>query len=214
MVQHGTTPPDDAPARRGRTTGTVALVAALGLSVALGLAACTPSSGSSSKDSGSGTWEVGTCGGPDSANGPDSYRRLDCDSHGATFKALEIAPAGILPGSIQCPAGTDLMIRVSVSYGSSSKDKKNSGIPTHTVCGRNLSGDHPGDPGAGGGQLVKGDCISASAQEVACSSAGSSAFKVLDLVKEKEQCPAGTTEPMELTLSVGRPYDVICTSAA
>lgn len=214
MVQHGTAPSDDTPGGRGRARGTVALVAALGLSVALGLAACTPSSsGSSSKDSGSGSWEIGTCGGPDPAGGADSYRRLDCGDHGATFKALEIAAAGILPGSIQCPAGTDLMIRVSVSYGSSKDKKKTSGIPTQTVCGRNLSGDHPGDPGAGGGQLVKGDCISSTAQEVACSSAGSGAFKVLDLVKEKEQCPAGTTEPMELTLSIGRPYDVICTSS-
>ncbi|MFJ8159732.1 hypothetical protein ACIRBY_02250 [Streptomyces sp. NPDC096136] len=192
------------------------LVAALGLGLAL-TAACGggdgPSGSSSSSKGRSGSWQVGDCGGPDPKQAPDGYRPLGCDEAGATFKALEIAPAGILPGSVRCPAGTDLMIRVSVSYGSSAKDgSKGGGIPTHTVCGRNLSGDHPGDAGAGGGQLVKGDCVSSSAQEVACASAGRDAFTVLDLVEEKGQCPAGTTEPMELTLSIGRPYDVICTA--
>ncbi|MEU8466048.1 hypothetical protein [Streptomyces sp. NPDC029003] len=205
MVQHGTTPGDAPGHRRERgVPGAVALASVLALSAALALSGCSPSSGSSSKDSGS--WEVGTCGGPDPANAPDGYRRFDCGDSKATFKALEIGAAGILAGSVQCPAGTDVMIRVSVSYGKNS----HGGIPTSTVCGRNLSGSHPGDAGAGGGQLVKGDCVSASAQEVACSSAGSGGFRVLDLVKEKGQCPAGTTEPMELTLSVGRPYDVIC----
>ncbi|MFD8146887.1 hypothetical protein [Streptomyces sp. NPDC059708] len=197
------------------------LVAAFGLSLAL-TAACggkdtgsgsSSSSSSKSSSKGGGSWQVGDCGGPDPKQAPDGYRAMGCDEAGATFKALEVTSAGILPGSIQCPAGTDLMIRVSVSYGTSKDKSKGGGIPTHTVCGRNLSGDHPGDAGAGGGQLVKGDCVSSSAQEVACATAGG-AFKVLDLVKEKGQCPPGTTEPMELTLSIGRPYDVICAAPA
>ncbi|MCX5192586.1 hypothetical protein OOK31_01550 [Streptomyces sp. NBC_00249] len=214
MVQHGTTPPPGTPRRRtANTVAAVVLLAVLGLCVAL--AVVFDDKGSSSSDSKgggkSGSWQTGDCGGPDPKAAPDGYRALDCSDSAATFKALEVTSAGILPGSIQCPAGTDVMIRVSVSYGSSGKDKnKGGGIPTHTVCGRNLSGDHPGDAGAGGGQLVKGDCVSSTAQEVACASAGSGAVKVLDLVKEKEQCPSGTTEPMELTLSIGRPYDVIC----
>ncbi|MCX5380610.1 hypothetical protein [Streptomyces sp. NBC_00091] len=212
-----TRPPASGPG--GRAAGRIALAAVIGLCVAL-TAACdakgpSSSGSSSSKDKG-GSWQAGDCGGPDPDDKPDGYRAFDCGDSKATFKALEIAAAGILPGSIQCPAGTDLMIRVSVSYGSAAKDKNKGGggIPTQTVCGRNLSGDHPGDAGAGGGQLVKGDCISSSAQEVACASAGADAFKVLDLVKEKEQCPSGTTEPMELTMSIGRPYDVICGGAA
>ncbi|MFH7595614.1 hypothetical protein WDV06_11005 [Streptomyces racemochromogenes] len=207
MFQHGST--------RRPAARRAGLVAALGLSLAL-TAACggkdAPSGSSSSSKGRSGSWKAGDCGGPDPKQAPDGYRAFGCDEPGATFKALEVTSAGILPGSVQCPAGTDLMIRVSVSYGTSKDASKGGGIPTHTVCGRNLSGDHPGDAGAGGGQLVKGDCVSSSAQEVACASAGRDAFKVLDLVKEKAQCPAGTSEPMELTLSIGRPYDVICTA--
>ncbi|MFF5448100.1 hypothetical protein [Streptomyces sp. NPDC012888] len=177
-------------------------------SVAARPSAKTPEPGDpeSSSDTSS-SWKVGDCGGPDPKRQPDGYRPLKCSDSGATFKAIDIKDASILPGSIQCPAGTDLMIQVSISYGSSGKG---SGIPTNTVCGRNLSGDHPGDAGAGGGQLVKGDCIDSQAQEVACASGGSGTYKVLGLVKDKGECPAGTTEPMQLTIAVGRPYDVIC----
>ncbi|MFI7233706.1 hypothetical protein [Streptomyces cyaneofuscatus] len=167
------------------------------------------SSPSSASDGKGGSWKVGDCGGPDPENKPDGYRAYDCDESGATFKALEIKSASIMPNAIQCPAGTDLIIQVSRVFGSGD-NKKSSGIPTNTVCGRNLTGDHPGDAGAGGGQLVKGDCITSTAKEVACASAGPDAFKVLDLVEEKEECPAATTEPMQLMMAMGRPYNVIC----
>lgn len=167
------------------------------------------SSPSSASDGKGGSWEIGDCGGPDPENKPDGYRAFDCDESGATFKALEIKSASIMPNAIQCPAGTDLIIQVSRVFGSGD-DKKGGGIPTNTVCGRNLSGEHPGDAGAGGGQLVEGDCVSATAKEIACASAGSDAFKVLGLVKEKEECPAATTEPIQLMMAMGRPYDVIC----
>ncbi|MEJ8643836.1 hypothetical protein WKI68_25655 [Streptomyces sp. MS1.HAVA.3] len=81
------------------------------------------------------------------------------------------------------------MIEVSISYSGG----KSSGIPTNTVCGRNLSNDHPGDAGAGGVQLVKGDCVTDQAKEVACG--GSGAQKVLGLVKTESECPSGTTDP-------------------
>lgn len=169
----------------------------------------SPSSGSSSASDGKGgSWEVGDCGGPDPDNKPDGYRAFGCDDSGATFEALEIKSASILPNAIQCPAGTDLIIQVSRVFGSD--DKKGGGIPTNTVCGRNLTGEHPGDAGAGGGQLVAGDCVTSTAKEVACASAGSDAFKVLGLVKKKEECPAATTEPMQLMMTMGRPYEVIC----
>ncbi|MCY0931950.1 hypothetical protein OTB20_38410 [Streptomyces sp. H27-H1] len=164
-----------------------------------------PGNPESSSDTSS-TWAVGDCGGPDPDNPPDGYRPQKCSASGATFKAIDIKDASILPGAIQCPPGTDLMIQVSISYGSA----KSGGLPTNTVCGRNLTGEHPGDAGAGGGQLVQGDCVTDQAQEVPCASGGSGAYKVLGLVKTKAECPAGTTEPMRLTMAVGRPYDVIC----
>lgn len=164
-----------------------------------------PGNPESSSDTSS-SWKVGDCGGPDPDNKPDGYRPQKCTASGATFKAIDIKDASLFPGSIQCPPGTDLMIEVSISYGGGKK----SGIPTNTVCGRNLSDDHPGDAGAGGGQLVKGDCVTDQAQEVPCATGGSGTYKVLGLVKTKSECPAGTTEPMELTIAVGRPYDVIC----
>ncbi|MFJ6444241.1 hypothetical protein [Streptomyces sp. NPDC091649] len=168
-----------------------------------------PSSSSSASDGKGGSWEIGDCGGPDPDDKPDGYRAFDCDESGATFEALEVKSASILPNAIQCPAGTDLIIQVSRVFGSGD-GKKGSGIPTNTVCGRNLSGEHPGDAGAGGGQLVEGDCVSASAREIACASAGPGAFKVLGLVKEKTDCPGATTEPMQLMMALGRPYSVIC----
>ncbi|MFD6227209.1 hypothetical protein ACFWFZ_10040 [Streptomyces sp. NPDC060232] len=163
-----------------------------------------PGSPESSSDTSS-AWKVGDCGGPDPSKGADAYKRTSCSDSGATFKAIDIKEASILPGSIQCPPGTDVMIEVSISYNGG----KSSGIPTNTVCGRNVSNDHPGDAGAGGGQLVKGDCVTSQAKEVSCGSSG--ALKVLGLVKTKEECPSGTTDPIRLTISIGRPYDVICT---
>ncbi|MFH9608082.1 hypothetical protein [Streptomyces sp. NPDC017448] len=167
------------------------------------------SSASSASDGKGGSWEIGDCGGPDPENKPDGYRAFDCDESGATFKALEVKSASIMPNAIQCPAGTDLIIQVSRVFGSGD-GKKGGGIPTNTVCGRNLIGDHPGDAGAGGGQLVEGDCVSATAKEIVCASAGASDFKVLGLVDKKTECPAATTEPMQLMMALGRPYNVIC----
>ncbi|MFD3326205.1 hypothetical protein ACFWSF_15150 [Streptomyces sp. NPDC058611] len=223
------TPPQPAPRRR--SGGTVATVIVLAVIIVGGYfalqtireddgkpsgsasAPASPSAKPTAKDPGSpesssdtsSAWKVGDCGGPDPAKAPDGYKRQDCSASGASFKAIDIKEASILPGSIQCPPGTDLMIQVSISYGGG----KSSGIPTNTVCGRNLSNDHPGDAGAGGGQLVKGDCVTSQAKEVACG--GSGAQKVLGLVKEQSECPSGTTDPIKLTMGIGRPYDVICT---
>ncbi|MFC5026937.1 hypothetical protein ACFPM3_32845 [Streptomyces coeruleoprunus] len=199
-----------APARR--SSGCLSSLVALAVVLGIGYGASrffeddktTPAP---SKGGTASSWAVGDCGGPDPGDRPDGYKAFDCDDPGATFKALDVQSASILPDAVQCPPGTDLIIQVKVSFGGDAKD---SGIPSKTVCGRNLSGEHPGDPGAGGGQLVKGDCVTSTAQEVACASGGSDRYKVLGLVKDKEQCPAGTTEPMELTLAIGRPYDVIC----
>lgn len=169
------------------------------------------SSSSSSSDGKPDDWKAGDCGGPNPEGSADSYKAFDCDDPGATFKALKIMDASILPDAVQCPAGTDLIVQVSITFGSSDSG---GGIPSSTVCGRNLSGDHPGDAGAGGGQLVKGDCIDDTAKEIACTQAGAADYKVLDLVKTEAECPSATTDPLRLTLALGRPYDVICATKA
>ncbi|GGT88397.1 hypothetical protein [Streptomyces violascens] len=217
MVDPGSTLP---PNQRRRNGGCLPALVVLVVILGLGFGASKlfgddhkKSSSSSSSSSGShdsGEWKVGDCGGPDPDDKPNGYKAFGCGDAGATFKALDIQPASFMPDSIQCPAGTDLIIQVSVSYGSSKS--KGGGIPSKTVCGRNISADHPGDAGAGGGQLVKGDCVTSTAKEVPCASGGSDTYKVLDLTKETAQCPTGTTEPMRLTMAIGRPYDVICTA--
>ncbi|WP_369695868.1 hypothetical protein [Streptomyces abyssomicinicus] len=213
-------PPQQPATAPSRAKGCLSSLVSLGVVIALGFGASqlfkdddtgTSSSSTGATDSAddqkSRSWEKGDCGGPDPEKGSDSYTMFDCDESGATFKALEIMDGSIMPESIQCPAGTDLIIEVSISYGGSDAA---GGIPSETVCGRNLSDDHPGDAGAGGGQLVEGDCVDNQAQEIACSGAGGTDYKVLGLVKTKDKCPAGTTEPMELMFAIGRPYDVIC----
>ncbi|MCX4865384.1 hypothetical protein OG571_23840 [Streptomyces sp. NBC_01369] len=180
------------------------------LALALVLAAATACSKSSDDGSHEAKdWKVGDCAGPDSSK-KDAYQPLDCDDSKATLKALEIKDGAIFSDSIQCPAGTDAIISVKVSFGSGDAS---TGIPSKTICGRNLSGDHPGDAGAGGGQLVKGDCVDDKAKEVACGSGGSGVTKVLDLTKTAKECPVGS-KPLELFPSPGRPYDAICTGKA
>ncbi|MFI6640280.1 hypothetical protein [Streptomyces sp. NPDC050504] len=213
-MAHPGTPPRPAQRRGGCLQALVVLAVVLGLgygaSVLFGDGKGSKGSSASKDGSGStGAWKVGDCGGPDPDDAPDGFRKIGCEDSTASFKALEIQPGSMLPDSVQCPAGTDLIIKVSVSYGSGDK-KTGGGIPTSTVCGRNLAAPHPGDAGEGGGQLVVGDCVSSTAQEVKCASAGGSDFKVLALAKSEATCPSGTTEPMKLTMAIGRPYDVIC----
>ncbi|MEU6374226.1 hypothetical protein [Streptomyces sp. NPDC046909] len=224
-VQDG---PQDPPPRKqpGCLRGLTALVVFIGIIYAIwwftggkdddeASSSSSPSvSASDTADGGgsSGEWQVGDCGGPDPDRAPDGYRQLGCGDSGATFKALKIMDGSILPAAVQCPAGTDLVIEVSMNFGPD--DDTTRGIPTDTVCGRNLSGGHPGDAGAGGGQLVTGDCVDAQAQEIACDRAGSGDFKVTGLVDAgSARCPSGTTDPIRLTIVVGRPYDTICGKA-
>ncbi|MFD7530225.1 hypothetical protein ACFV8E_21945 [Streptomyces sp. NPDC059849] len=180
------------------------------LALALVLAAATACSKSSEDGSHEAKdWKVGDCAGPDSSK-KDAYQPLDCGDSKATLKALEIKDGSMFADSVQCPAGTDAIISVKVSFGSG---EASAGIPSKTICGRNLKGDHPGDAGAGGGQLVKGDCVDDQAKEVACGSGGSGVTKVLDLTKTAKECPVGS-KPLELFPSPGRPYDAICTGKA
>lgn len=148
------TQPGSTPTRPRRGAGCLQSLLVLAVILGLGYGASkifgddsskkSSKSSSSASDGQGGSWEIGDCGGPDPENKPDGYRAFDCDESGATFKALKIEDASFLPDAIQCPAGTDLIIQVSRVFGSGD-DKKGGGIPTNTVCGRNLTGDHPGD---------------------------------------------------------------------
>lgn len=194
--------------RSSRTALLGCAKAVLALALVLGAAtACGQSSDSGShkaKD-----WKVGDCAGPDHSESKDGYQAMDCDDSKATIKALVIKDGAVFADSIQCPAGTDAIISVKVAIGTSDAS---AGIPSKTICGRNLSGDHPGDAGAGGGQLVKGDCVDDQAKEVPCGSGGSGVSKVLALTKTAKECPAGTDDPLDLFPSPGRPYNTICTT--
>ncbi|WP_329229295.1 MULTISPECIES: hypothetical protein [unclassified Streptomyces] len=228
MTVHGSTRP-----RNGRTGGAISpsprgartalrncAKGVLVLTLALGATtACGPfsDSGSGSSKRGGGSsgggshaakdWKVGDCAGPDTSESKDGFQPLDCDDPKATIKALEVKDGEMFAGAVECPAGTDEIISVKVSFGGDAS----AGLPSKTICGRNLSDDHPGDAGAGGGQLVVGDCVDDQAKEVACASGGS---KVLALTKTAEECPAAADNPIELFPSPGRPYDAICTSKA
>ncbi|MGW2847746.1 LppU/SCO3897 family protein [Streptomyces sp. NPDC001274] len=195
-----------APRRRSRTALLNGSKAVLAVALVLG-AASACDKGTSDGTHAAKDWKVGDCAGPDSS-AKDAYQPLDCGDSKATIKALEVKDGAVFADSIQCPAGTDEIISVKVSFGSG--DAKG-GIPSKTICGRNLAGEHPGDAGAGGGQLVKGDCVTDQAKEVPCAGGGGS--KVLDLTKKAEDCPSGST-PLELFPSPGRPYDAICTGKA
>lgn len=213
MIVHGSRRPQDgsrsstgSSLRRSSGAGVRAVLL---LALVLGVTtACNDSSGSGDQEARE--WKVGDCAGPDSGKSKDSFRSLDCDDPKATIKALAVTDGSFFAGAVECPAGTDEIISVKVAIGSG--DASN-GLPSKTICGRNLSGDHPGDAGAGGGQLVVGDCVDDTAKEVACSGGGSTVSKVVALTKTAEECPAGA-DPIELFPSPGRPYDAICTSKA
>ncbi|MFE2018945.1 hypothetical protein ACFW9O_13005 [Streptomyces sp. NPDC059499] len=213
MSVHGSTRPRSsgrsstgASSRRGPRTGVRAVLL---LALVLGATtACSESSGGG--DQKAREWKVGDCAGPAGGGAKDSFQSLDCDDPKATIKALAVTDGSFFAGAVECPAGTDEIISVKVAIGSG--DASN-GLPSKTICGRNLSGDHPGDAGAGGGQLVVGDCVDDTAKEVACGAGGSGASKVVALTKTAEECPAGA-DPMDLFPSPGRPYDTICTSKA
>ncbi|MBM7438889.1 hypothetical protein [Streptomyces sp. HB132] len=213
----------DSPSPRGARTvlrncakGVLLLTLALGATTACGPFSDSGSGSSKSRGGSSNggggqqakDWKVGDCAGPDTSESKDGYQALDCDDPKATIKALEVKDGEIFAGAVECPAGTDMIISVKVSFGGNASS---AGIPSKTVCGRNLSDDHPGDAGAGGGQLVVGDCVDDQAKEVACASGGN---KVLALTKTAEECPAKADNPIELFPSPGRPYNAICTSKA
>ncbi|MER6235091.1 hypothetical protein ABT185_03270 [Streptomyces clavifer] len=219
MITHGSTRPrisgtgstGESSRLRARTVLSVGSRTAVLLALVLAAAtACGPTSSSGGSKQAK-EWKAGDCAGPDTSKSEDGFQALDCDDPKATLKALEVQDGAVFAQSVQCPAGTDEIISVKVSFGG---DASTGGIPSKTVCGRNLSGEHPGDAGAGGGQLVVGDCVDDRAKEIACAGASGAVNKVLALTKTAEECPAAANSPIDLFPSPGRPYDTICASAA
>src|SRR6478609_4327958 len=176
MIVHGSTGPGNS--RPGRTVppsprgarsalrncakGVLVLTLALGATTACGPFSDSGSGSSKNRDGSSDggsrqseDWKAGDCAGPDTSRSKDGFQALDCDDPKATIKALEVKDGEIFAGAVECPAGTDEIISVKVSFGGDAS----AGLPSKTICGRNLSDDHPGDAGAGGGQLVVGDCV-------------------------------------------------------
>ncbi|MFE9911370.1 hypothetical protein [Streptomyces clavifer] len=219
MITHGSTRPrisgtgstGESSRLRARTVLSAGSRTAVLLAPVLAVAtACGPTSSSGGSKQAK-EWKAGDCAGPDTSKSEDGFQALDCDDPKATLKALEVQDGAVFAQSVQCPAGTDEIISVKVSFGG---DASTGGIPSKTVCGRNLSGEHPGDAGAGGGQLVVGDCVDDGAKEIACAGASGAVNKVLALTKTAEECPAAANSPIDLFPSPGRPYDTICASAA
>ncbi|PUB29888.1 hypothetical protein C8K30_102265 [Promicromonospora sp. AC04] len=190
----------------GRSTGrrdwiwsVVAFLVAAGVIVAVAVHFFGPDSGDEETAA---TWAVDACAGPDSTGGDTeaeggTYRPLLCDDPDATVTILDIQDA-VSVEQLHCPAGTDVVFQ---------KDGQ-AGGETQAVCARNLSEDHPGDPGMGGGQLMTGDCVDKDGAELACSSDG--AHKVTGLIVGTAKCPEGSSDKLELGFDAARSYETIC----
>lgn len=145
-------------------------------------------------------WAVDSCAGPDPTSGEDdAYRPLACDDPQATVTILDIQDA-VSTAQAHCPGGTDVVFQ---------KDGQ-AGGETQSVCARNLSDDHPGDPGRGGGQLVVGDCVDGDGAEVPCGEGGRT---VTGLLMGGAECPDGTADELELGFDPYRSYETICLAA-
>ncbi|MFC6506878.1 hypothetical protein ACFQBY_06200 [Promicromonospora citrea] len=145
-------------------------------------------------------WAVDSCAGPDPTSGDDdAYRPLACDDSQATVTILDIQDA-VSTAQAHCPGGTDVVFQ---------KDGQ-AGGETQSVCARNLSDDHPGDTGRGGGQLVVGDCVDGDGAEVPCGDGGR---KVTGLLMGGAECPDGTTDELALGFDPYRSYETICLAA-
>lgn len=127
-------------------------------------------------------WHAGGCLHRLSSAAPDdpsSFNVAGCKGDGADVRIIEML-RGASARPADCPADTDEVAH-------SGDD------PSTSACVRRLDGDHPGDPGKGGGVVRDGDCWSETAPgEVACSAAGWTA-RVVGRAANKDQCPAGRT---------------------
>ncbi|WP_149259166.1 hypothetical protein [Actinomadura sp. K4S16] len=125
--------------------------------------------------------------------------RVSCDDAKAKAKVLKVvgkreASAFQFGARAEpdCPAGTDGFTNVR-----GKKDDKT----YYEACVRNVKGSHPGDPGAGGGFLAAGDCVSSGSvgfgKEQPCSKPDWYG-KVVARVATEKSCPSKTLETMKM----------------
>jgi hypothetical protein len=107
--------------------------------------------------------EVGECAAAVEGT-PWQYVYRPCEDGRATVRLTQTLTSPP-PAGTRCPDGTDTVAQVTQDAGSA-------GGAGALWCLRNLSAPHPGEPGAGGGQLMVGDCLgtasNGSSVEVPC----------------------------------------------
>lgn len=197
-----TSSPGTPPSRRRRVPGQLAgTLIAIGVVLLLSLVARSGTGGN-----GQGGLGVGRCVRHQpkygvkvaSCSSPEAYARITTLVHDGVFSVDQLYG--------KCPADSD----------SAASDVFNN----QTVCLRNLRLPHPGDPGAGGGLLVAGDCIDAPASglgpvtevnqgvgtgfggaERPCSSSKAYA-SVLARAPSTSACPANALEAVRLSAQI------------
>jgi hypothetical protein len=160
----------------------------------------------------------GGCAMPESDSAHTDYVGVPCDDPRATVLVLDVTdPVESGPGEPRCPLGTDRLIEIytpPLSQASPSPQRSDDEAgeePTEEPqvtdigCVRNLYPPHPGDPGAGEGQLVAGDCgyLTGDRMVAEAPCAGEAddpkpRFQVLGIYADPIDCPEGTTEKYKM----------------
>lgn len=175
------------------------------------------------------------CAAPLTDDPETDYVGVRCDDPDATLLVLDVVSPVEPPGRPGCPFGTDQMLPIfspplleaSPEVDEEEEAEVEEPEITGILCARNLYPPHPGDPGAGGGLLVAGDCAALihdiEVVETPCDGSGDhpAELKVLAIVTNSDDCPDGTVEGQEATgavypmwteLEPGEPgYEAICT---
>ena len=165
---------------------------------------------------------------------PTDYVGVRCDDPAATLFILDVVRPVEPPGRPSCPFGTDFLIELySPPISEVTEEPAEDGeepeepVVDRILCARALYPPHPGDPGAGGGQVVAGDCVAVTDDETVtetpCDGSGDhpAEMKILAVVNHPDKCPDGTVEGQEATANVyplwvelepGAPgYEAVCT---
>lgn len=169
-------------ARRGRGQLLVRLAFALiivAITIALGLRHRAGEGPSLGSDPG----KIGDCFTP--ASKPNAnLHKVSCSSPKAGTRVIALAPNAFL-STPDCPPDTDAFVENRAAF------------PDKIACVVNLRAPHPGAPGAGGGVIRSGDCVSVSSlppqiNELPCASRTPSNPTVLGRVDNRSACPTGT----------------------
>ena len=180
----------------------------------------------------------GGCARPQTEDRPTDYIGTPCDDPDATVLVLAVVdPVDSERAQPHCPLGTDRLIEIysppilefladTDDEADDEPDGDADGVDdqdaetgtadetewpevTEIACARNLSPSHPGDAGAGGGQLVAGDCgyidDDGNVAETGCAGgddAPTAQFQIVAIVEDQLDCPEGSTEKYEMWADV------------